>query len=38
MICTISFSEPTIWNDRMKTYLFHTVGGFGGEYDVYVGY
>jgi len=37
MICTIYF-DVMVWNDRMKTYLFHTVGGFGGEYDVYVGY
>jgi len=39
MICTIYFPEPTVWNDRMKAYLFHTVGGFGdNEYDFYVGY
>ena len=41
MICAIYFeTEPTVWNDRMKAYLFHNKNcGFGdNEYDVYVGY
>ena len=41
MICTIYFeSEPTIWNDRMKDYLFHNpiCGFMDNEYDVYVSY
>lgn len=41
MICTIYFeSAPTIWNDRMKSYLFHNpiCGFMDNEYDVYVSY